>query len=52
MCDFISDSILDAFLEKDPNACVAVETLVKNLHIIVAGEVSSIATIDYHKVIK
>ena len=52
MCDYISDSILDAFLQKDPNAQVAVETLVKNHHIIVAGEINSTAKVDYPQVIK
>jgi len=52
MCDYISDSILDTFLTKDPQAKVAVETLVKNHHIVVAGEINSTATIDYPAVIK
>ena len=43
LCDYISDSILDAFLKEDENAKVACETLVKDDHIIVAGEISSIA---------
>ena len=52
LCDYISDSILDAFLEKDPDAKVAVETLVKGKNIVVAGEVHSDAKIDYIAVIK
>ena len=52
LCDFISDSILDAYLELDKNAKVACETLAKNSHIIVAGEITSTAHVDYHKVIK
>ena len=52
LCDYISDSILDAFLEKDPNAKVAIETLVKGKNIVVAGEVHSDAKIDYKAVIK
>lgn len=51
LCDYISDSILDAYLAIDPDAKVACETLVKKHHVIVAGEISSIATIDYNEVI-
>ena len=44
LCDAISDSILDACLRIDPNARVAVETMVKGTEgeavIVLAGEVS------------
>ena len=44
LCDAISDSILDACLMVDPNARVAVETMVKGTEgeaiIVLAGEVS------------
>jgi len=46
MCDQISDTILDAFLAKDPKSRVACETLVKTGLVIVAGEITSNATID------
>lgn len=52
LCDYISDSVLDAYLELDKNAKVACETLAKNNHIIIAGEITSTAKIDYTKVIK
>ncbi len=52
MCDYISDSLLDAYLEQDPHAKVAIETLVKSKHIVVAGEVTSIAEIDIKQVVK
>lgn len=52
LCDYISDSILDAYLEKDPDAKVACETLAKNYHIVIAGEISSVVTINYEEVIK
>ena len=52
VCDYISDSILDAFLTVDPNAKVACETLVKNYHVVIAGEITSVATINYEEVIK
>ena len=44
LCDAISDAIVDACIEMDPNARVAVETLVKSVdgkgHIVLAGEVT------------
>jgi len=43
--DQVSDAILDLYLEKDPNARVAVETLVKTGMAVVAGEVTSSATV-------
>ncbi|MEC8526269.1 MAG: methionine adenosyltransferase [Pseudomonadota bacterium] len=43
--DQVSDAILDLYLTKDPNARVAVETLVKTGMAVVAGEVASSATV-------
>ncbi len=43
--DQVSDAILDLYLSKDPNARVAVETLVKTGMVVVAGEVTSSATV-------
>ena len=56
LCDKISDSILDACLQVDRNARVAVETMVKgmeeNSYIILGGEVtvSNTERIDYEKI--
>lgn len=47
ICDSISDSILDEVLKKDPYAKVAVETLVTFERVVLAGEVSADAKIDY-----
>ena len=47
ICDQISDAILDAILEQDPKARVAVETLVKTGLVVIAGEVTTTATVDY-----
>ncbi len=47
ICDQISDSIVDACLAADPQSRVAVETLVTTNKIILAGEVTCSATIDY-----
>lgn len=41
ICDQISDTILDAFLERDPNARVAVETAATTNRVILLGEVRS-----------
>lgn len=50
--DLISDAVLDAYLEKDPYARVAVETVVKNNTVILVGEVSASAAIDIEKVVR
>ena len=52
MADQISDAILDALLTKDPAARVAVETMVKTGFVIVAGEVTSSATIEAEAIIR
>jgi S-adenosylmethionine synthetase len=41
VCDQISDGILDAILDKDPNGRVACETLVTTGLVLVAGEIST-----------
>ena len=41
LCDYISDSVLDAYLAKDKNSRVACETLAGKGEIIVTGEVTS-----------
>jgi S-adenosylmethionine synthetase len=52
MCDQISDAILDAHLRIDPNARVACETLVKTGLVVVAGEITSKAQVDYPPIIR
>ena len=46
MCDVISDTILDACLEQDPNSRVACETAVKTGFVLLAGEITTNAVID------
>jgi S-adenosylmethionine synthetase len=46
VCDLIADSILDAHLAGDRNARVACEVLCKGRHVILAGEITSAATVD------
>ena len=52
MADQISDAILDALLEIDPKSRVACETLIKTGVVIVAGEVTSKAHIDFESIIR
>jgi len=49
VCDQISDAVLDAILAKDKMARVACETLVKNNLIVLAGEITTRAMIDFDK---
>ena len=46
ICDAISDSVLDACLAKDPHSRVACETMVKTGYAIIAGEITTKATLD------
>ena len=50
VADQVSDAILDALLEQDKNSRVAVETLVKTGLVVIAGEVTSSARVDYAQV--
>ena len=52
ICDQISDGVVDALIEKDPHARIAVETLVKTGLAIVAGEVTTNAWIDIPKIVR
>lgn len=50
ICDQVSDAILDAILEQDKSAHVACETLVKTGLILVAGEITTTANVDFEAV--
>ena len=52
LCDYISDSILDSYLEKDKNARVACETVAGKGEIYITGEITSIAKVDIEQVVR
>jgi S-adenosylmethionine synthetase len=52
VCDQISDAILDAALKDDKDSRVAVETLVKDNQVILAGEITTKSKIDYIDVVR
>ena len=50
ICDQISDAVLDACLAEDKNSRVACETMVKNNNVILGGEITTTAQIDYEQI--
>jgi len=52
MADQISDSILDAMLEQDPRSRVACETLITTGLVVVAGEITTTANIDFQHTVR
>lgn len=52
ICDRISDSILDALLEQDPMSRVACETAITTGLVLVMGEITTSATVDYQKIVR
>ena len=52
VCDQVSDAILDAALSQDRESRVAIETLVKDNQVILAGEITTGAKIDYEDVVR
>lgn len=52
VADFISDSVLDACLEQDPQSRVACETLVKSNTVTLAGEITTRAQINYEQIVR
>lgn len=52
MCDQISDAILDAILECDPNGRVACETTAATGMVLVAGQISTNCYIDIPKIVR
>ena len=52
VADLIADSILDEYLKEDKNSRVAVETLISNNKVTVAGQVSSNTKVDIEKLVR
>jgi S-adenosylmethionine synthetase len=50
VCDFIADSILDAYLEQDTRSRVACEVLVKQDTVVIAGEITSEGKVDHEEI--
>ncbi|MGI8422815.1 MAG: methionine adenosyltransferase [Chloroflexota bacterium] len=52
VCDFIADSVVDAYLAQDAASRVACEVLCKGNLVVVAGEITSRGQIDYERVVR
>jgi S-adenosylmethionine synthetase len=52
LCDYISDSILDAYLEKDKYSRVACETVAGKGEILITGEITSEKQVDIEKIVR
>src|SRR5947199_8398955 len=52
VCDTISDAVLDACLAQDPHSRVACETYAKSNIVIVGGEITTKAKLDYVQIVR
>ena len=52
LCDYISDSILDAYLKEDKYSRVACETVASKGKVIVTGEITSKATVNIEEIVR
>ena len=52
LCDQVSDSILDAIFAQDPHARVACETATSTNLVVVIGEITTTAKVDYENIVR
>ncbi|MDT8386111.1 MAG: methionine adenosyltransferase [Thiogranum sp.] len=52
MADQISDAVVDAIIKQDPHARIACETLVKTGMVVLAGEITTSAHVEYEKLVR
>lgn len=52
LCDAVSDAVLDALLAQDKHARVACETLAKTGMVLLAGEISTTAQVDFESIVR
>ena len=51
-CDQISDAVLDACLKQDPNSRVACETAAKSNYVLLFGEITTTAEVDFEQIVR
>jgi len=52
IADQISDAVLDAIIAEDPKARVACETLIKTGVVVLAGEITTTAWVDFDQIVR
>merc|ERR1711874_909346 len=52
ICDQVSDAVLDCCLSEDPMSKVACETAIKDNMVLVAGEITTSANVNYDKIVR
>ena len=52
VCDYIADSVLDAYIAQDKKSHVACEVMCKNNFVILGGEISSKGRVNYEELVR